>query len=229
MKNLLNGISTCVIIISVLSLVLGIVFVAYPGGSLVALDIILGVYLVIQGIVMVVLGIRALIKHAPFEGILPGILSLILGILFLENLGTWAAILGIALGIWLIVHCISGIRLALNMRGTGAPWVLLVILNVLGICAGAFVVLAPIDFSAVYMWVLGIALIVEAIINIINMIVVKKFAKEAGDELDAELENVVKEAVKQQEAAQQAPAAQVEAPAEETTEAAAPAEDTTEE
>ena len=69
MKKVLKGISTYVIITSILALVLGIVFVAYPFGSLVALDIILGVYLVIQGIVMIILGIRALIKHLPVEGI----------------------------------------------------------------------------------------------------------------------------------------------------------------
>ena len=226
MKKVLKGISTYVIITSILALVLGIVFVAYPFGSLVALDIILGVYLVIQGIVMIILGIRALIKHLPVEGIIPGILSLILGVLFLENIGTWAALLGIVLGIWLIVHCISGIRLATNMRGTGAPWVLLIILNVIGIIAGAVVIFAPAGFSVAYTWVLGIVLIVNAIINIIDMIIVKKFAKVAGDELDAELEAVAQEAIAKEEAAQQA-AAQVQAaqaPAEEATEAAAPEE-----
>lgn len=221
MKNILKGVSTYVIIMSVLALVLGILFVAYPFGSLVVLDIILGVYLVIQGIVMIILGIRALIKHLPVEGIIPGILSLILGVLFLENIGTWAALLGIVLGIWLIVHCISGIRLATDMRGTGAPWVLLIILNVIGIIAGAVVIFAPAGFSVAYTWVLGIVLIVNAIINIIDMIIVKKFAKVAGDELDAELETVAQEAIAKEEAAQ-VQAAQ--APAEEATEAAAPEE-----
>ena len=233
MKKVLKGISTYVIITSILALVLGIVFVAFHFGSLVALDIILGVYLVIQGIVMIILGIRALIKHLPVEGIVPGILSLILGVLFLENIGTWAALLGIVLGIWLIVQCISGIRLATNLRGTGAPWVLLVILNVIGIMAGAFVIFAPASFSVAYTWILGIVLIVNAIINIIDMIIVKKFVKVAGDEIEAELEDVVQEAVQQAEKAAQAQntvepveaAVIEEAPAAEET---APADDTAE-
>ena len=203
MKKALKSISTYVIVVSLLALVLGILFVVYPYESLAVLDIILGVFLVIQGIVMIILGIRSLVKHIPFEGIIPGILSLILGVLFLENIGTWAAILGIALGIWLIVHCVSGIRMATTMRGTGAPWVLLVILNVIGIIAGACVIFVPIDFSGAYTWVLGIVFIVNAIINIIDMIIVKKFVKVADDEME-ELENVVADAVQEAQKAAQA-------------------------
>ncbi|MBQ6380974.1 MAG: DUF308 domain-containing protein [Clostridia bacterium] len=229
MKKVLKSISSYVMVVSILALVLGIVFIAYPEISLFVLGILVGSYLVIQGIVMVVLGIKALIQHAPFEGILPGVLSILLGILFLENPADLANFIGIVLGIWLIVHSIGGIKLAVNMRGTGAPWVLLVIVNVIGIIAGGCIIYTPILSSVTFTTALGIVLIVNAVINIIDMIVVKMFVKVVDEEIE-ELETVVEEAIQEAEntvepveatvvenAPAAEPAAEPDAPAEGTT------------
>lgn len=197
MKKVLKGLSTFAIVLSLLSLVFGIILMNYPHISLVVLDIIVGSYLVVQGIMMIVLGIRALIKRVPFEGILSGVLSLILGVLFLENPAGFAEFIGIVLGIWLIVHSINNIRLAINMRGNGAPWVLLIIINAIAILAGASIIYSPIFSSITFTMALGIILIIDSVINVIEMIVVKKFIKVAGDDIEAELEAVVKQAVQE--------------------------------
>ena len=197
MKKLLKTLSTVVIVTSLLSLVFGIVLINYPGMSLVVLDIIVGSYLIVQGIAMIILGIRALIKHIPFEGILSGVLNLILGVLFLENPAGFAQFIGIVLGIWLIVHSISSIRLAVNMRGSGAPWILLVIVNIIGIIAGCSIIYSPIFSSLAYTMALGIVMIVDSIITVIAMIAFKKVLKNAGDDIEEELEAAVKQAVEQ--------------------------------
>lgn len=194
MKKVLKTLTTFVIVVSALALILGIALINYPDMSLVVLDVIVGIYLIIQGIMLIVFGIRALIKRIPFEGILSGVLSLILGILFLESPAGFAEFVGIVLGIWLIVHCISNIRLAIITRGSGAPWVLLVIINVIGIIAGGSIIYSPIFSSLAFTMALGIILIVDSIINIVEMIVLKSYIKNVGDDIE-ELEEVIEQAV----------------------------------
>ena len=194
MKSIVKNFTNYVIILSLLAIVLGIVLVAYPGMSLAAFGIAVAGYLILHGIVLIILDIKAWRLYIPFEGLLQGILSIILGVLLAKNPDNIAVYIGVALGAWIIVSSFSGIKLACSLRWTGAPWVLMIIMNVIGIVLGCLVLYAPTLFAqSLTVW-LGSVLIVYSVINVIYMLVVKKYAKDV-EKLITEKMNAIENTV----------------------------------
>ena len=56
-----------------------------PGMSLVALGIAVAAYLIVHGILLIILDIKAWRLYIPFEGLLQGILCIVLGVLLAKN------------------------------------------------------------------------------------------------------------------------------------------------
>ena len=178
MKTIVKNFTNYVIILSLLAIVLGIVLVAYPGMSLVALGYAVASYLILHGIVLIILDIKAWRLYIPFEGLLQGILSIILGVLLAKNPDNIAVYIGVALGVWIIVSSFSGIKLACALRRTGAPWVLMIVMNIIDIVIGCLVLYSPVLSSLTLTVGLGSVLIAYSVINVIYMLVVKKYAKD---------------------------------------------------
>lgn len=213
MKSIVKTITTVVIILSVLAILAGISLIAYPVASILVYGIIFGIYLLAEGIMLVVMSIRTRRLNTPIDGLFKGILSIILGIMLLENANAeWmAAYFGIIFGIDIIVTGIIGIATSLSIRKTGAPWVLSLILNILCIIFGSMVLYSPI-FSALSLAVFsGIVLIVEAIINIVLMIIMKKNSEEVEKIIMENINEIdAQEAAQAEAIALEAPAAQQE-------------------
>ena len=176
--NLIKDVTTSVILLSILAILLGIVLIVYPGISLLAFGIIVAAYLIIHGITLIILDIKAWRMYVPFEGLLQGILCLILGVWLAANPANITIYVGVTVGFWIIVSSFGGIKFAAALRGTGAPWVLLIIINIIDIIIGCLILYSPILSSISLAVGLGIVLIIHSIINIINMIVVKKNIKD---------------------------------------------------
>ena len=188
MKSIFNDIANSNIVLSIVAIILGIVMIASPGNSIVALGIVTAAFLIIEGIALIVLDIKASRMYIPFDGMLQGILSLILGILLAVNPTGMAVYIGISVGLWIIITGFAGIRLAIELRHTAAPWVLLIIMNIISIIIGGIILFAPITSSVYVMIIDGIVLIVHAIVEIIDMIVIKKNIKEV-DKLIVQKQN----------------------------------------
>ena len=178
MKTIVKNITTYVILVSLLALLIGITLIADPGLSLVAIGALVGAYLIVQGIALIILDVKAWRLFIPFEGMLKGILSVILGFLLLKYPDSIAAYIGIALGVYIIVNSFGGIKLAAALRYTGIPWVLMIILNIFSILLGCLVLYSPV-FSALSLTVyIGLVLVVYSVITIVYMLIIKRNAKE---------------------------------------------------
>ena len=180
MKPIVKTITTIAIIFSVLAILVGASLIAYPVASMLVYGIMFGIYLLVEGIMLVVMSIKSRHLNTPFDGLFKGILSIILGIMLLENANAeWmAAYFGLVFGIDIIITGIIGITTSLSFRRAGAPWVLSLILNIISIIFGSMVLYSPI-FSALTLTVFsGMVLIVEAILNIILMIILRKNGEE---------------------------------------------------
>ena len=180
MKSIVKTMTTIAIVFSVLAILVGVSLIAYPVASILVYGIMFGIYLLVEGIMLVVMSIRARRLHTPLDGLFKGILSIILGIMLLENANAeWmAAYFGIIIGIDIIITGIIGITVSLSFRREGAPWVLSLILNIISIIFGAMVLYSPIFSALTFAVFAGIVLIVEAILNIVLMIILRKNAKE---------------------------------------------------
>lgn len=201
MKSIIKNFTNSVICLSFLAIVLGIVLMLYPGMSLTALSYVFAAYLVVQGVALIILDIKAWRLYIPFEGMLKGILSVFFGVLLVKNPGAFAIYIGIALGVWIVAFAFSGIKTAFALRYTGAPWLLMILINVFDILFGFVILYSPVRSALSLTMTLGVVLVVHAIVNIFYMFAMKKNAKDVEklvmeklDMIDAEVASAVEAA-----------------------------------
>ena len=175
MKDILKRISNSVIILSGLGILLGIVIASYPDATLAALGRMIALYLIISGIVLVVLDIKAWRLYIPFDGMLLGILSVVLGVLLMKNPGSIAVYIGVVLGVWIILSGFGGIRTGAALRWTGAPSGIMIFIGIIDILVGGTVLYSPALSSLSFTIGVGSIMIIHSVINIIYMILIKVY------------------------------------------------------
>jgi uncharacterized membrane protein HdeD (DUF308 family) len=169
-KSAVNGIRTALGIGGVLAVIVGILVLVWPGKTAAVVTAIIAIYAIAAGLVYAGLGIFSRTKGgwARVGHIVLGILFIIAGIVALLNLGQATAWLALFLGILVgIMWIVEGI-VALSTLGDAASKVWSVIFAILSIIAGIILLFSPIWGAAVLWWLLGIALIVLGIINIVR-------------------------------------------------------------
>lgn len=91
---------------------------------------------------------------------------------------TLSIIIPIVLGTWVIITSILKLRLAISLRNfKNTPWILILIISILSIICGFILILNPTITSITLTLFIGIMIIVYAISDIIDMIVLKKQVK----------------------------------------------------
>ncbi len=170
----LNKLLTSSIITSLLFLLIGIIIVIYPENSIKVLSTLLAIFLVVNGLYLIVIG--ADIRNIFFIDFFPtGILSLVLGILMILYPNTLSIIIPITLGIWFIWISIFKLRLSISLKNIDEPvWILTIITSILSIICGLILIFNPISSSIAITMFTGAIIIIYAISDLIDMIVFKK-------------------------------------------------------
>ncbi len=170
----LNKLLTSSIITSLLFLLIGIIIVIYPENSIKVLSTLLAIFLVVNGLYLIVIG--ADIRNIFFIDFFPtGILSLVLGILMILYPNTLSIIIPIALGIWFIWISIFKLRLSISLKNIDEPvWILTIITSILSIICGLILIFNPISSSIAITMFTGAIIIIYAISDLVDMIVFKK-------------------------------------------------------
>ncbi len=169
-KSAVNGIRTALGIGGVLSIILGILILAWPGKTAMVVAGIIAFYAIAAGLVYAGLGIFT--KHkggwARIGHIALGILFIIAGILSFVNLGAATAWLAIFIGILVgIMWIVEGI-VSLSTLGDAPSKGWTIFFAIVAIIAGLVLVFSPLWGAAVLWWLLGISAIVMGIINIVR-------------------------------------------------------------
>lgn len=167
-KTATNGIRTALGVGGVLSLILGILILVWPGKTAMVVAAIIAIYAIAAGLVYAGLGIFAAGKGgwSRIGHVLLGVLFIIAGIVAFTNLGAtavWlAAFLGILVGImWIIEGVVSLSTLDLApSRG----WT--IFYAIISLIAGVTLLFSPIWGALVLWWLLGISAVVMGIIQI---------------------------------------------------------------
>lgn len=175
MKKYFNKITNGVIGISLLTILLGLLLIIFPETSIKTLGLISSIFLIIYGIFLIMLDIKFERLLAPFDCLLNGLLSIILGIFLLLRPDDISVVITTVLGIWIISSSINNIKTALFFRKIkDFPTIPLIFLNILDIALGILIALHPFDFIILITGYIGIILCVHACFNILDMIILKK-------------------------------------------------------
>lgn len=184
MKEAFKRVTVSMICSSIIAFILGLIMVISPGLSMVTMGIIVGIYMIIHGVVLVAIDFKSNMNYSPFDGIVSGILFIILGILLIAMPGILSLALTLALGVWIILTSVGTIRLALVIKGKNSNWVLILLFGILDLVAGILILFNPFASSISITVLSGAIIMAHSVINIIDMIIIKKNIKSFTDAVE---------------------------------------------
>ncbi len=173
-RQSINAVWQLTLALGILSIVIGVVILAWPGPSLLVAGVAFGVYLLTSGFFQVVTALFGEEHHRVF-GVVSGALSIVLGCLCLRSAAETVLLMAIWIGIgWLF----RGIYTASTAIGQPAlpqrPWV--VFTGVVSAIAGIVLLVSPFSSIWILMLVAGIWALVLGVGEIGTAFQVRKAA-----------------------------------------------------
>lgn len=165
-----NGIRTALGLGGLLALIAGIVIIFQPVGAAKVVTGVLAVYAIAVGLVYIGLGVFSAKKGgwARIGYILLGLLFIAAGIIAFANLGATAAALAVFVTIMVgIAWIIEGV-VSLSTLGDASSKGWTVVFAIISIVAGIYLLFSPLLGAFTLWWILGIALIVIGVLNIVR-------------------------------------------------------------
>ena len=162
--------------ISCIMILLGVIFLLWPGLSVTVLGVLFGLSIIASGI----LNIYSYFKRAQLPlfrfHLIYGILAIILGILTLLNPFVFSQVITIFLGIWVLYLAINKIDLSLRLKKINEKsWLLLLLSSILEIFMSIIIFINPFSNLAITQ-VAGSFLILCGILNCMNAVLTKNRA-----------------------------------------------------
>ena len=169
-KASINTIRATLGISGVIALIIGLLIVFAPEKTAQVLVVFLAIYLVIAGIAYLGLGIfsKGISGGARALDIILGLLFLIGGIVAFVNLQATTEFLAVFLGVLIGILWIIEGAVALAQSGSSSSRGWSIFFGILSIIAGIVLLFSPLWGSVILFWVLGIALIVLGIVQIVR-------------------------------------------------------------
>ena len=167
------------VLFGVLTIAAGIILIVWPGPSLVTIAVIIGIFLLVDGVVDVILSIAGKGEGRGLVAVL-GVLSIIAGLIMVKHPFSALAVLVIIIGIWFIVAGVVRFVAAFSdddNRGAN------IAVGILDVFAGIIVLAWP-DLSLKTLAVLaGIVFVIRGAAFIWGGLQVRKLPQEPGGEL----------------------------------------------
>lgn len=169
-RSVVNGIRTALGIGGVISVIVGLLILIWPGKTAAVVTAIIAIYVIVVGLVYAGLGIFSKTKGgwSRIGHIVLGALFIIGGVVAFSNLNATAAwfatFIGIVIGVLWIIEGV----VALSTLGDAASKIWTIIFAIISIIAGIVLLFSPLLGAAVLWWLLGITLLVLGVLQIIR-------------------------------------------------------------
>jgi uncharacterized membrane protein HdeD (DUF308 family) len=166
-----------VALLGVLSIVAGVLALAYPDITLLVLGLIVGIYFIVFGSIWVMLGVSEPLMSTGGRilRILVGFLALLAGLICLVRPGAGVLTLLIALSFWFILVGVSDLARATEGH---EHRVIAALLGVVSIAAGVIIVADPDIGLATLALIAGIGLIVRGSIEVMASVYIRQLAQQ---------------------------------------------------
>lgn len=173
MKQIINKFTNSVIIVSIISIILGILFIIYPDISIKTIGLIIAIYMIIHGIILCIFDFQTRKLFYPVDNLFIGLISIILGVIIILKPTNLTTLLTIILGVYILSNSITNIRIAIDLKEEDIPWTMMLLIGILDLIAGIIIIINPFEASISLTIFIGIMLIVHAICNIIDITTLK--------------------------------------------------------
>src|SRR4051812_32498575 len=153
------------LVAGVLSVIVGVVALAFPGPTLLAVGIIFGAYLAAWGTMLVV---ESVMTHgeptfARILGVIVGLIAVLTGLILLVRPGESVVTAALVLGFWWTLSGLMQIIRGIAMS-EGRTWNL--VLGAIGLIAGIIILAQPEIGLVTLVWIVGIGLLLQGMVEI---------------------------------------------------------------
>lgn len=173
MKQIINKFTNSVIIVSIISIILGLLFIIYPDISIKTIGLLIATYMLIHGIIICIFNFQTRKLFYPVDSLFIGLISIMLGVIILLKPTNLTILLTIILGVYILSNSITNIRIAIDLKGEDIPWIMMLIIGIIDLLAGIIIIINPFEASISLTIFIGIMLIVHAICNMIDIFTLK--------------------------------------------------------
>ena len=181
-KKSLKTYKTLAIVLSAVTMALGLVMICWPNISAVAICYLMGAVCIVVGIYEIIryfdLGlIGVLFRYDLFLGIM----SVLAGILLVLHPDGGVVILPVVLGFYIILASVFSIQISTEARHFGfSGWWGALLLGIAGAILGVLMILDPFRGAAALMVFTGISLLVTGVESIYAIICISKVFRSSG-------------------------------------------------
>ena len=168
-KKGMNKIFNVSIATSVIILVLGIFLFIQPDTIIHMISIVLGGIILVSGIIALIYFGS---KYNP--SLISGVITSIIGLILIINTKLVASILPFVLGIYFTINGINRLQYSLELKKEKMNYLSSFIVSILIIVCGVLFIINPFGGALVITKVMGIFMIVYALLDLTNTIIIKK-------------------------------------------------------
>ena len=169
-KKGMNKIFNVSIATSVIILVLGIFLFIQPDTIIHMISIVLGGIILVSGIIALIDYFGS--KYNP--SLISGVITSIIGLILIINTKLVASILPFVLGIYFTINGINRLQYSLELKKEKMNYLSSFIVSILIIVCGVLCIINPFGGALVITKVMGIFMIVYALLDLTNTIIIKK-------------------------------------------------------
>lgn len=188
MKSYLKGLKWNMVIMSVLTIIMGIALVANPNAAALTICRLLGWIILVSAVVSVIFYLNGGRSFWETSALVLAVIGVIAGIYIIRSPGAIVKFLGYLMAGILLVHGVNDVREANEARKyRDEHWGVALVLGVINIIFGVLIVWNPFSSAAVLMTIIGIALVYDGATDLLIVLRVAKFAREIKRELDEDI------------------------------------------
>lgn len=160
---------------SILTLVVGIMLAIYPGDTLSIITKVIGAFLMVFGVVQIINYFRnAKEDRMASASFALGVILFAIGLYIFINDSSLTNIVTTIIGILICIKSIYKIQLAIGLKEYSESWKYNFVSGLIVLSIGLIVIFYPLETASTILRVIGIALIISSIYEIIESVVVIK-------------------------------------------------------
>lgn len=179
------------IVMGILSAVVGVILVIFPGTTLRMIGYLVSVALFLMGIVSIIIYMRRKTEDNFMKNdFLKGLVAITLGVCTILKVEVVISLLPLILGIIIIISGCSKLQETIDMARAKSPsWLILLITSIINIALGVLVVCNPFNTMKLLVTIIGIGMIFGGVTDVfITLHIAKKMGGKDKDIIDVDYE-----------------------------------------
>lgn len=182
MNKMVNVFIKSTIITSLFLLALGLLLIFNSSATIMMVSYVIGAVLIALGVLAIINFLRS--KNDTYHlDIVYGIVTIILGILVIQNPKVIGSIIPFVVGVGILINSGTKLKYALDLRENKKEvWKYTLIVAIISAIFGAILVFNPFKTSKVIVEIIGIFISIYALLDIISTIVIKSRYNNKGKE-----------------------------------------------